>query len=326
MPATVDGFRFPHERVLLQRTKLAYIHLGNLLTDAKRDRAARVFGYVAVWLPDELLLLFLQEGEVVNATRTADGIHYESIPIAEALGRVPSAAEYGAICFHEAPDEQLACMYAAQCTPDEGWPPELLPQEPAGLFPYLNAQMYDGVVEIVADGQVNYLVFRNGMVQRAFLASRSGASLAEQTAKVFEGDPSRRRVRRWPVPGPLPVQAPPPLIAAYRELTTTLVARLVEAGSDGAPAIAEHARRALVATHACLESFAPNPQRTLRDPVVDAPTLTAGVAAWVSELLWTAGPSADVAPEALLADLTRERRHMFQSSGFCDALPWRIAW
>ena len=51
MPATVDGLRFPVQRVLLPRTRLAYIHLGNLLSDAKRDRAARVFGYVAIWLP-----------------------------------------------------------------------------------------------------------------------------------------------------------------------------------------------------------------------------------------------------------------------------------
>lgn len=325
MPATVDGLRFPHERVLLQRTKLAYIHLGNLLTDAKRDRAARVFGYVAVWLPDELLVLYMQEGELVNATRTVDGTRYEPLPIAEAVGRVPAAAEYGAICFHEAPDEQLACMYAAQCTADEGWPPGLPMHEAATLFPYLNAQMYDGMVEIVADGVVNYLVFRNGIVQRAFMAGR-GASLAEQTARLFEGDPARRRVRRWPVPPPVPVQAPPPLIAAYREFTTALVERLVAAGGDGAPAIADHARRTLAGAHPCLESFAPPTGRTVRDPVVDAPTLTAGVAAWVTETLWAAGPSADIAPEALLADLTRERRHMFQSSGFCDALPWKIAW
>ena len=31
--------RFPHERVLLPRTKLAYVHLPNLLSDAKRDRS-----------------------------------------------------------------------------------------------------------------------------------------------------------------------------------------------------------------------------------------------------------------------------------------------
>mgnify|MGYP006143044835 CR=1 FL=1 len=64
----------------LPRTRLAYVHLRNLLTDAKRDRAARVSGYVAIWLPEEFLLLFLREGEVVNAVRiTARGAEAASI-------------------------------------------------------------------------------------------------------------------------------------------------------------------------------------------------------------------------------------------------------
>jgi len=46
------GLRFPYSRILLPRTRLAYIHLANLLTDAKRDRAARISGYVAISLPE----------------------------------------------------------------------------------------------------------------------------------------------------------------------------------------------------------------------------------------------------------------------------------
>ncbi|MBI1809253.1 MAG: hypothetical protein HYR75_05085, partial [Gemmatimonadetes bacterium] len=95
MPLPAATLRFPHERVLLHRTRLAYVHLGNLLTDAKRDRAARVYGYVAVWLPEELLLLYLQGGEVVNATSTPDGAAFHPLAIAEALAKVPNAAEIG---------------------------------------------------------------------------------------------------------------------------------------------------------------------------------------------------------------------------------------
>src|SRR5687768_10149116 len=116
--------RFPYERVLLPRTKLAYVHLHNLLTDAKRDRAARVFGYVAIWLPEELVLLYLQSGELVNATWSQGGV-YRPLPLADALARVPAEPELGEICFHEAEDEQLACMWTAQVTPEEPWPGEL---------------------------------------------------------------------------------------------------------------------------------------------------------------------------------------------------------
>ena len=97
----VAGLRYPHARVLLPRTRLAYIHLRNLLTDAKRDRSARVSGYVAIWLPEEFVMLYMQRGEVVNASiRDRAGSHV--IAIAKALEKVPTEPEYGEICFHEA--------------------------------------------------------------------------------------------------------------------------------------------------------------------------------------------------------------------------------
>src|SRR6188768_1656301 len=113
MPATVAGLRYPHTRVLLPRTRLAYVHLRNLLSDAKRDRSARVSGYVAIWLPEEFLVLYLQNGELVNAC-CHDGKQFGAIAISQALEKVPSEPEYGEICFHEAADEQLSCMYATQ--------------------------------------------------------------------------------------------------------------------------------------------------------------------------------------------------------------------
>src|SRR3954470_12540637 len=97
------ALRFPFSRVLLPRTKLAYIHLRNLLTDAKRDRAARVSGYVMIWLAEEVVLLFLRAGEVVTAPASHDGRGFAPVAIADALARVPAEPELGEICFHEAP-------------------------------------------------------------------------------------------------------------------------------------------------------------------------------------------------------------------------------
>src|SRR5215831_2786442 len=101
MAASVAALRFPTTRALLPRTRLAYIHLRNLLTDAKRDRAARISGYVAISLLEELVVLYLVAGEVVNATiRDASGSRAASIKCA--LEQVPSEPEYGELCFHEA--------------------------------------------------------------------------------------------------------------------------------------------------------------------------------------------------------------------------------
>ncbi len=327
MPLPAATLRFPHERVLLQRTRLAYVHLDNLLTDAKRDRSARVYGYVAVWLPEELLLLYLQEGEVVNATATSDGATFHAVAIADALAHVPHAAEIGEICFHEADDEQLATMFATQSATPLPWPHELALGDAGAFVAWLHATMHDGVVEVqVADG-VSYAVVRNGDVVRGYFADPTiGSADAALAALLLPGrqGAQTRRVRLWSVPPVLPVQAPPALIAAYRELVTSLVDRLTDEGAGGAGAVAEHARQILSTRYPALERMSLGTV-SVKNPVSDAGALTAAVAAWVSEIVW-ASPIESITPERLLGELTHERRHVFQSAGLFQALPWHAQW
>lgn len=327
MPVASGHPRYPKVRALLPRTRLAYVHLQNLLTDAKRDRAARVFGYVAIWLPEELLMLYMEEGDVVNATATADGRRWRALPIGEAIAKVPSAAEYGEICFHEAEDEQLAAMYATQLTPDLGWPPELPAASTSAMLGNLMATLFDGLVEIVADGAVNYVVFQHGMPLRAYFADDAtdgdvGPRARSLLDRAFQNGGS---ARRWDVPPVLPNQAAPALIAAYRDLVTTLVRRLQEVGAESALPVAERARHQLMERHPALERFSLTiPSQ--RDPVVDAAELSAAIGAWLSETLWHLHLPDGVAVEPLLADVTRSRRHLFQAAGLFEALPWNIPW
>ena len=325
MPAPTNSLRFPYERVLLQRTKLAYVHLRHLLTDAKRDRSARVFGYVAIWLPDELVILYLQEGEVVNATRTSPE-KSEAAAIGEALAAVPQEPELGEICFHECADEQLACMFQTLTTPPEPWPAEVNPRDRAGLFPYLMSTTFDGTVQVVAGGLISYLIVRDGEVERAFVWGRSAVTPEEGVDKIFaehRGDPIS--VRRWPVPPALPVQASPGLIRGYRDVANALVKRLSESGQESAPAIAEQARKKLLPVHPALAHFTIG-ERPMRDPSEDADLVTTAIAVWLSEIIWAGMDQGKQTPEQLLGEVTRERRHMFQSAGFFDRLPWEVEW
>lgn len=324
MPATVAGLRYPYSRVLLPRTRLAYVHLRNLLTDAKRDRSARVSGYVAIWLPEEFVVLYLQRGEIVNAC-LHDGRSFIAIPVAAALEKVPSEPEYGEICFHEAEDEQLACMYASQTAAPEAFPPEVRPSDPAALFPFLMASTYDGLLEIASSRGVNYLLFHNGIVKTAYLSGTQEGTLVDRVRRLFDMDHRALHlaVRRWDPPAALPVQAPSGLVQAYRDLTTQLVLRLVADGRESAPAIAEHARQTLVASHPALEGLSFS-GRTPRAVVADADDLTAGIAALVNELLWTASDAEGNGPEQMLRELTHERRHLFQSAGLFDRLSWKL--
>ena len=324
MGVTPAALRFPYGRVVLPRTRLAYIHLRNLLSDAKRDRAGRITGYVAVSLLDELVIFYLVRGEVATATvRTASGA--QPIALASALEKIPHEPEYGEICFHEADEQQLACMFATHASAPEPWPEGMAPHDPAALFPFLMATTFDGMIEIVANENVNYLLFQNGAVARTFLTSAPHGTVVDRVAKLFsrEGRVGELQVSRWAVPGPLPVQAPPALVLAYRELSTALVQRLVDEGRADAPAVAEQTRLNLTAAHPELVGFSAV-GASVHDPVTDVPALTSGVAAWIRELLWNALDHERTPPEAVFRELTWERRHLYQSAGLFDHMPWKV--
>jgi len=263
---------------------------------------------------------------VVNATVTRDGRAYEAVAIADAIARVPTEPEFGEVTFQEADDEQLACMFHAQTTPPVAWPAELGdPRDPRTLFPHLASQFFDGTVVLSIDLAMNYLVLRDGTVVRAFLADAQPGPVVERVRRLFLQDARRghTEIRRWAVAPPLPVQAPPALLQAFREIGDSLVRQLVQAGAESAPAVAEHARRQVALRFPAMSAVGNGADLT--HLVIDSRTLTDAAAAWFQEVLWAAPPQTRT-PEEVLREITRERRHMLQSAGFYDALPWRVTW
>jgi hypothetical protein len=325
MPAHAAQLRYPHGRVLLGRTKLAYVHLRNLLGDAKRDRTARIAGYVGIWLPEEFIILFLREGEVVNAVRVTPRGN-EAIAIASALARIPAEPEFGEIAFLEAPVDLLVCMYHALVSPSESWPADFAAGDPRVLFPHLRDQKFSGLVEVVNRDTANYLVFHDGLVEQTYVADDNGSGRTEQLSRIFGPTTPRprARVRAWPSPLRMPAQAPAALVLAYRELIERMYSEL---GSYGVPvpsAIGERVRDALLPRHPSLRQFAAGAKA--EDPADDGEEVTAAVAAWVTETIREALDGDDDAALSVVKAAARERRHMLHAAGFLSALPWELEW
>src|SRR5438093_1580016 len=117
-PVRLADLTFPQVNRLIHRTRLAFIHLDNLLAFGKRDRDGRVDGYITAYLPEECLLLFFRKGEAVNAA-SLDTTGRQVITITEALKRMRAEVERGELAYSAAPMEQLAWMYQSCAAPDE---------------------------------------------------------------------------------------------------------------------------------------------------------------------------------------------------------------
>src|SRR2546427_6737716 len=114
-PVRLADLEFPRAHGLIHRTRLAFIHLDNLLAWGKRDRDGRVDGYIAAYLPDECLLLFFRNGEAVNAA-SLHTTGRQVITITDALNRMRLEAERSELAYWTAPMEQLAWMRSEEHT------------------------------------------------------------------------------------------------------------------------------------------------------------------------------------------------------------------
>src|SRR5688500_9721462 len=158
-PVRLADIQFPQVNRLIHRTRLAFIHLDNLLAFAKRDRDGRIDGYLAAHLPDECVLLFFRKGEAVNAA----SIHTagrQVVTITEALKRMRAVVERSDLTYCAAPMEQLAWMYAS-CS--GGHRPRAIDvKQPDSFFPALQQEKVTGGFELISNGRVSYLKFDQG--------------------------------------------------------------------------------------------------------------------------------------------------------------------
>src|SRR5256885_466331 len=93
-PVRLADLTFPQVNRLIHRTRLAFVHLDNLLAFAKRDRDGRVDGYITAYLPEECLLVFFRKGEAVNAASLHTGGR-QVVTITEALKRMRAVVGEG---------------------------------------------------------------------------------------------------------------------------------------------------------------------------------------------------------------------------------------
>src|SRR3989442_9909135 len=211
---------FPQVSGLVHGTRLAFIHLDNLLAFAKRDRDGRVDGYITAYLPEECLLLFFRKGEAVNAA----SLHTTGrnvVTITEALKRMRGEVERGELVYAAAPMEQLAWMYQSCAAPIQSRVVD--PEQPGAFFPALHQQQVRGVLELISNGRVSYLRFENGRFTNGYFCDRPDALpvreyIESQFAHTTQSADPAVAACFFAPPPQLAAPAPQALINTYREL------------------------------------------------------------------------------------------------------------
>jgi hypothetical protein len=327
-PVRLSDLRFPAGQVLICRTRLPYIHLDNVLNFAKIDRDGRVDAFLAAYLPDEVVMIFFQKGQAVNAVALTPRDR-SAIPVADALQRIRKEAERGELVFCEAPFEQLVWMYHAGVAPLQPIPVDQ--KTPATVFETLQRDRFSGVIEFLVDGRVNYLRIADGRFAAGYFAEKpDDTPVAGWIGRLLEpkADGSRPAVAVGAFrPGTtLPEQASAALLEAAREVFWRLAEHAEREAPQSGLKRALRLRDTVAMTHPPLASVSVPRDRPLAASVMTPEEVTTGLAVWSRQLLEQLEVLAPGAAPEILKGATKDHRFLLQRAGFYGRLPWTVSW
>ncbi len=327
-PVRLADLSFPQVNRLIHRTRLAFIHLDNLLAFAKRDRDGRVDGYLTAYLPDECLLVLFRKGEAVNAA-SLHTTGRQVVTITEALKRMRAEVERGELAYCAAPMEQLAWMYQSCAGPAA--PRFVDGDQPAALFPVLQQEKVTGVLELISDGRVSYLRFDGGRFAGGYFCDKPDAlPVPKYIESLFQpgadGSAPALSASVFPAVAELPAQAPNALINTYRELYWRIVDEMEKEFPGEAKRRAQKVCNGILATHKALAILSVPRGAETPDAVVQPEELSYALTDWALQLLEGVEVVMPGTAPKILKEATKEHRYVLQSAGFYGRLPWQVAW
>lgn len=319
---------FPAARVQIHRTRLAFIHLDNLLHFAKIDRDGRVDGYLGAYLPDEVAILFFKRGEVMTAVAFTEAGR-SAVPIGSVLREMREEMERGELAFCDAPMEQLGWMYHSCAGTRE--PKFVDPQHPENLFPALQHERFTGVLELISNGLVSYFRFDDGRFVNGYFSGKAEqATIGQHVESLFRPGPDGTRpsvaASVFKPEGELQEQASPAMIQSYRELFWRILAVAEQQVPGEARQRGVKVRDALARGAGPLGAIGTPLEQEAPEMVTRPEQLTQGLADWTRQLLHQLEIIAPGVAPAIVKEATREHRFVLQKAGFYQTLPWTVSW
>src|SRR5947207_2516523 len=327
-PVRLADLTFPQVNRLIHRTRLAFIHLDNLLAFGKRDRDGRVDGFITAYLPDECLLLFFRQGEAVNAASLHTAGRQVITPM-EALKRMRAEVERGELAYSAAPMEQLAWMYQSCAVPIEMRSVDA--SQPGAFFAGFARDKTSGILELTSNAHVSYVRFDAGRYHSGYFCDKPDVMaipkfLESQFHGVAGGQTPVLTATVFPYVADLPQQAPNALINTYRELYWRIVDEVEKEFPGEAKRRAQKVSAGILEQHRAIGILSAARGVETPDAVVQPEELAAALMDWSRQLLQGVEVIMPGTAPKILREATREHRYVLQAAGFYGQLPWPVTW
>jgi hypothetical protein len=322
--------QFPHDAAFLPRTKLSYINLPGLLSDGKRDRTARVAGFVCIQLGARCYLVFVRGGEPFHSGRIQPG-ERGAASLSEVLRLAATESERGEggqIGYFGAGEAQLQAMLATLVQEPVAWEPPLDLGRPEAIFGRLRERCFSGVMEMFDGERHHYLEFHEGAYRCGWFSDRDPAvAVPDFVRSLFEAAAGSLEVLLFPALDALPLQAGPGLVDLYRRVIGGVLRELsTVVGRETAFTMVRRGQALAAMSFAAAAAFQVTDEgRIAGDPVATPEALGDAVAAWLTETMVAASDHHGVDPAATIEKVARDSRFVLHEQGFFARLPWALA-
>ena len=321
---------FPHDAAFLPRTKLSYVNLPGLLGDGKRDRTARVSGFVCIELGARCYLVFMRGGEAFHSARIVAG-ERGAASLSEVLRLAATESERGEggqIGYFGAPDGQLQAMLATLVQEPVTWETPLDLSRPEAIFGRLRERGFSGVMELFDGERHHYFDFHEGAYRCGWFAGRDRSmAIPEFVRSTFESAAGSLEVMLYPALAQLPQQAGPGLVDLYRRVIGGVLRELSTiVGRETAFTMIRRGQALAAMNFPPAAAFQVTDEgRIAGDPVATPEGLADAVAGWLTETLVAASDHLGVDPAAAIERVARDSRFVLHEQGFFARLPWALA-
>ncbi|MGH7475543.1 MAG: hypothetical protein ACRELD_04585 [Longimicrobiales bacterium] len=316
---------FPRQTAVVERTHLRYINLPNILNDAKTDRAARITGFVSLFLGREVWWILIERGEPLTAARLREE-QREIVPIEDVLDAARREQERADLAYYHVTEAQLAAMYATVASQPLFQAPEGDMGRPGQLFGALQQRAFEGVLELRGTRAVHYVTFEAGRVRQLYLAGQLPGESRERALERIFFAPEREPLQAWcyaPVSA-ISAQAPLALVTLYRRIVHELVEHSGSGDAVGWFRIGLQRAAVEYPELAGITLEETGEVHSGAEGVASADRLTAAYGAWIGAALQSGASAGAFDPAELVERVTRQHRFALERQGFYQRLPWPV--
>jgi len=309
--------KFPRGRPLLENARLEFLNLENVLSASKRERAHRISGYISIFYPDTVELIFLKEGEPFNAARISQ-TERSIVPINEVVEKAKKATS--GVLSEYATDETLVnLMISSIILKPRKEDIDLTRLQPKIFIDKLKSTQFNGFIWVRAGIEESFIYFEEGDIKGIYVAG-SAKKLEETEAVNFLMKPKINIAIFDHVEELTIVQATPAQVSMYCKIFSSLLKNYaLPVGETVVLKTFELAKSTVEREFPFIEQFKIEPDLTISGTVVVDPKLCAqGMARWFDMIYESFSTFLGKESEVIAKKVLNDYRFALKSLHFFD--------